>query len=184
MLDTYNNYSINSNIPTNTSYINIAITAFNVLVFVLLNFIVYFPRRKNERNYQLQAALFKSFVVDNIKDITSYSTDVVNIPLNLSITIWHPTIILAKIEKACDEIEALNTDFSNSIIPVINCYNENMAEELAKAAEQLYDNTTELVTMLVSENDVDKPTTEQILSQNVEFMKKFKDIMNKYKPNV
>src|SRR5919198_4698534 len=123
-------YTINQSSPGIFTYINLVLTIINVITLIVLNFFLFSPRRKNERNYQLQAALFKSFVVDNIRDIVNYSSEVVNIPLSLEVDCRFTAINLKNIEKACDEIESLNTGFNNSVIPIIYNYNEIMASEL------------------------------------------------------
>lgn len=165
-----------------TTSINLIITAINLIVALAVNFFVFSPRRTNERQYQLQAALFKALVVDNTKNISEYSSKSIQICLDLAVTPGSSAIVIKRVEKACDEIELLNTEFSNSIIPIIFNYKQEMAAELAKAAEHFYDKCTEIVTAMIAEDKANRPTTEQILALKTGFLQSYAGIMHTYSP--
>jgi len=148
MFDVYNQY-IKGQPSSYFTYINLVIVAVNAMAGLIVHFILFGKRRKNERLFQLEASLYDKLVVGNIDGINKFFSDTQEVVMNLlNVELRHNMpnkVLLSRVQDACDKIQSIYDAFEQKYTPAFSCYSSEFYKYLINCSDQFSSESMSLV---------------------------------------
>ncbi len=160
MFDVYNQY-FKGQTSSYYTYVNLGIVALNAGVGIIVNFILFSKRRREDRGFQVASALYNKLIVENLGSINIFFTETHALANEfLENKINHRISgdsLLRSIETVCDLLESRFEKFQANIMPFLNCYSPDLCTKVIKLTDQYSSSCTSIVT-IVTIVDTDWPS--------------------------
>jgi len=170
--------------------INIFVLVINVGLSLLINFVAYKKRRRNERLYQENQIFYKTLIVERINDHIAIANEYNNI---ISETYRYLKLVNFKkdkpdyrsaIENASDAIDRASEKYINDYLILIRAYSIDFHTQLKREAEKLYDGVFFAIAGLSQDPAKGDEIKRKYSDRKKKYIEKFFVLVREFKPRI